>query len=96
VKRSPTPTVIGCPGPSVIGINPMAITIIRAETGLSRNPYITISAIIYPIAIRAEIIVELLISNLRLLLRICLIIFIRIALVISRTTAGRNSYQYQK
>jgi hypothetical protein len=67
MKRSPAPAIIRCPCPSIVGINPPAITIIRSETGNTRPPYITIAGIIYPIAIRAQIIVKLLISNIRLL-----------------------------
>jgi hypothetical protein len=53
MKWRPSPAIIGYPCPSIIGINPMPVTIIRPETTNVRPPYITIILVIHPTTIRA-------------------------------------------
>jgi hypothetical protein len=86
MKWRPAPVVIGNPRPAVVGIKPVAVRIIGPEISHGRHPGIAIISIIYPIAIGAQVVIELLIGD--LILR--LIIFPGVRLVVSGCAARRN------
>jgi hypothetical protein len=70
VEGRPTPVIVRIPGPTLIGIDPVAIRGIGFKIGSHiRQPDIAVTGVVYPLSIRTQVIIKGLIAGFRLGLR---------------------------
>jgi hypothetical protein len=59
VEGSPTPGIVGSPGPSLIRIDPVTIGGIRLKIRTHRRqPDIPVTGVVYPLSIRTQVVVK--------------------------------------
>lgn len=98
VERRPSPGIVRNPHIAIFGHYPMAIGIIGTEiTSCVRGPYITILRIVQPLAVRREVVVELLVISVIIIgITIIVVIIIIVVVVLGVNISNRKTNHHQQ